>query len=158
MTTVSISNRLSSAAIWRVRILTFVLAGLAAASVVFWGLQMSAWAPVQMNPTSLKTFDTARVDAQALGRVLGVSKQAEAPGSRALATQRWTLTGVARAGTAQGVALIAADGQPAKLYRLKSPLEEGLFLVALEPRKAHLGPSSEGPVTMTLELPKLREP
>lgn len=158
MMTVSTSDRPTVAALWRVRLLSLALAALAAASVVFWGLKISAPTPVQVNTSALTIAETEAVDWAASARALGATQNSETPSVRALNAQRWALTGVARAGTAEGMALIAAEGQPAKPYRLKSRLEEGLFLVALEPRLAHLGPTPEGPVSLTLTLPKLREP
>jgi general secretion pathway protein C len=158
MMTVSTSGRQTSAALWRVRAVTLVLAALAAASVVFWGLKIGAPTPVQVSAAALTTAQAEAVDWAASARALGAKKNSEAPAARALNAQRWVLTGVVRAGTSEGMALIAAEGQPAKPYRLKSRLEEGLFLVALEPRLAHLGPSPEGPVSISLTLPKLREP
>jgi general secretion pathway protein C len=141
-----------------VRLVTLGVAALAAASVVFWGLNISAPTPVQLNTAALATAEAEVVDWAASARALGAIKNSETPAAAALTAQRWVLTGVARAGTAEGMALIAAEGQPAKPYRLKSRLEEGLYLVALEPRLAHLGPSPEGPVSISLTLPKLREP
>ena len=158
MMTVSTSDRPSAGALWRVRLVTLGVAALAAASVVFWGLNISAPTPVQVNTAALATAEAEAVDWAALARALGAIKNSETPAAPALTAQRWVLTGVARAGTAEGMALIAAEGQPAKPYRLKSRLEEGLYLVALEPRLAHLGPSPQGPVSISLTLPKLREP
>ncbi len=154
--TVSTSPTLSAAALWRLRVVTFALAALAAGSVVFWVLKLGSSNPTPVDAATLSTLDSARMDAQAVARALGASQTSDvAP--RVLPSQRWVLTGVARAGTTQGVALIAGEGQHAKPYRLKAPLEEGLYLVGLEPRMAHLGPTPDGPVSMTLELPKLRE-
>ena len=158
MMTVSTSDRPSAGALWRVRLVTLGVAALAAASVVFWGLNISAPTPVQLNTAALATAEAEAVDLAASARALGANKNSETPIAAALTAQRWVLTGVARAGTAEGMALIAAEGQPAKPYRLKSRLEEGLYLVALEPRLAHLGPSPQGPVSISLTLPKLREP
>jgi len=158
MMTVSTSDRPSTGALWRVRLVTLGVAALAAASVVFWGLNIGALTPVQVNTAALATAEAEAVDWAASAGALGATKNSEAPAARALNAQRWVLTGVVRAGTSEGMALIAAEGQPAKPYRLKSRLEEGLFLVALEPRLAHLGPSPEGPVSISLTLPKLREP
>ncbi len=158
MMTFSTSDRPTAGALWRVRVVTLCVAALAAASVVFWGLKISAPTPVQLNTAALTAAETGAVDWAASARALGASKNSETPTARALTPQRWVLTGVARAGTAEGMALIAAEGQPAKPYRLKSRLEEGLYLVALEPRLAHLGPAPEGPVSISLSLPKLREP
>ena len=156
MTPVSTSASPVTPSLWRVRGITFVLAALAAASVVFWALKITAPAQVQVNPAALASADMARVDWAASARALGaVTAGTEAP--RALAAQRWVLTGVARAGSTEGVALIAGEGQPAKPYRLKAKLEEGVYLVALELRQAHLGPTAEGPVSTTLTLPALRE-
>jgi general secretion pathway protein C len=158
MMTVSTSNRPTAGALWRMRAVTLCVAALAAASVVFWGLKISAPIPVQLNTAALTSAEAVAVDWAASARALGASKNSEIPTVRALTPQRWVLTGVARAGTADGMALIAAEGQPAKSYRLKSRIEEGLYLVALEPRLAHLGPAPEGPVSISLSLPNLREP
>jgi general secretion pathway protein C len=158
MMTVSTPDRPTAGALWRVRVVSLAMAALAASSVVFWGLKISAPTPVQVSTAALTTAEAEAVDWAASARALGATKNSEAPSARALNAQRWVLTGVARAGTSEGMALIATEGQPAKPYRLKSRLEEGLFLVALEPRLAHLGPTPEGPVSISLTLPKLREP
>lgn len=158
MMTVSTSAQRSSAALWRVRLVTLALAALAAASVVFWALKISAPAQLQLEPAALAGSDSLRPDAAASARALGATPTTDAAPAPAVVAQRWSLSGVARAGTAQGVALIAADGERAKPYRLKARLQDGLFLVALEPRKAHLGPTEEGPISTTLELPKRPEP
>lgn len=154
--TVSTSTTLSSAALWRLRGVTLALAALAAASVVFWVLKLSTSSPVPVDVAAISTPDRVQpADTDAVARALGASRAGDAA-PRGLPAQRWTLSGVARAGTSQGVALIASEGQAAKPYRVKARLEEGLFLVGLEPRKAHLGPTPDGPVSVTLELPPMR--
>jgi len=88
--------------------------------------------------------------------VLGVSKAlgaAPVPTATASLASRFVLVGVMDGGPSQGVALISADGKPAKPYRLGQTVSEGLVLVATGPKKAELGSQLGAPATLQLELP-----
>ena len=86
--------------------------------------------------------------------VLGVSKAlGAAPVPTASLASRFVLVGVMDGGPSQGVALISADGKPAKPYRLGQTVSEGFVVVATGPKKAELGPQLGAPATLLLELP-----
>jgi general secretion pathway protein C len=59
------------------------------------------------------------------------------------------------ASSRDGAALIAVDGRPAKPFKVGSNVDAGLVLQAVEPRRAVLASSAQGPAVLTLELPAL---
>ena len=137
---------------WGVRLATLVLWALAGASVVYWGLRLSAPAPGL--PLAAVATGLPAPDAQAMARLLGaVTLPAPVVPVAALAS-RFVLVGVLAGQTSGGgAALIAVDGQPAKPYRVGTVVDAGLVLQALGPRQARLGAAVRGPSAVTLELP-----
>ena len=138
---------------WGVRLATFVLWLLAAASVAYWGLRLAG----RTQDVALPAVVTAPAapDVQAIARLLGagVAPVAAAAPQASLAS-RFALIGVlAGQQSGGGAALIAVDGKPPKPYRVGAQVEDGLVLLALGPREARLGPPG-GPATLTLELPR----
>ena len=138
---------------WGVRLATFVLWLLAAASVAYWGLRLAA----RPQDAALPAVATAPAapDVQAIARLLGAGAApvAAAAPQPSLAS-RFALIGVlAGQHSGGGAALIAVDGRPPKPYRVGAQVEHGLVLLALGPREARLGPPG-GPATLTLELPR----
>ena len=140
---------------WGVRLGTLALWAVAGASVVFWGLRLSAPSAAALVPAAAPT--PVAPDAQALARLLGAAPAA--PGAAPVApvasrASRFALLGVwsgrSRGG---GAALIAVDGKPAKPYRVGAVIDTGLVLQSLGPRQARLGTSAEGPASLTLEMP-----
>lgn len=137
---------------WGVRLATLVLWALAGASVVYWGLRVSA--PPPGLPLAAVATALHAPDAQAMARLLGaVTLPAPVVPVAALAS-RFVLVGVLAGQTSGGgAALIAVDGQPAKPYRVGAVVDAGLVLQALGPRQARLGAAVRGPSAVTLELP-----
>ena len=140
---------------WGVRLATLVLWALAGASVVYWGLRVSAPAPGL--PLAAVATGLPAPDAQAMARLLGAvtlpPPVAPVAPVAALAS-RFVLVGVLAGQTSGGgAALIAVDGQPAKPYRVGTVVDAGLVLQALGPRQARLGAAVRGPSAVTLELP-----
>ena len=136
---------------WGVRLATVALWALAGASVVYWGLRLSA--PAAGRAVPAVALAQPAPDAQAMARLLGVVSASGAP-APASAASRFVLQGVlAGRSSGAGAALIAVDGQPAKPYRVGAAVAAGLVLQALGPRQARLGASVEGPATVTLEIP-----
>lgn len=135
---------------WKVGAGTFVLWFLAIACVVFWGLKFSA-AQLGQGAPALPTAATV-VDVPSLARLLGGTEVAAK--AVAAAPTRYTLVGVL-AGTrsGHGAALIEVDGKPAKHFRVGAEVTQGLVLVSVNKREAHLGYAQNGPVTMTLQMP-----
>lgn len=143
---------------WGVRLGTLALWAAAGASVVFWGLRLSAPPASGMAPVAPPA--PLAPDAQALARLLGAAPaQAAAPSAAPVAplASRFMLVGVLSGrNSGGGAALIAVDGQPAKPYRVGAVVEEGLVLQALGPRQAQLGAAADGPATVTLDMPLKR--
>ena len=142
----------NSHSIWGVRLTTLIVWALAAASVAYWGLRLSAPAPGRAVPVAAPMVLTP--DAQALASLLGaMPAQAAVPVADA-ASSRFALVGVlAGRESGGGAALIAVDGKPARPFRVGAVVDAGLVLQSLGPRQAHLGASAEGPATLTLEMP-----
>ncbi len=135
---------------WFPRTLTFVVWALAAASAVFWGLRWDGKASLALPVATVAPSATV-VDGGAVARLFGnVGAVTEVAAN---APNRLQLAGVvARTASHTGAALIAIDGKPAKAFSVGSRVEEGLFLRSVQGRQASLAASSEGPVSMTLEL------
>ena len=148
-----------STQLWQVRIVTFVVAALAAASAAYWGLKWAAPAPLHTS-AALAFADAPPTDAQAVARLLG-GGQAPAAAPEApveMAASRFKLIGVVADRAHGGYALIAMDGKPARPYRVGAPVDEALVLQSVAPRSAALAPRMDAPPSMTLELPKLSPP
>lgn len=143
---------------WGVRLATFALAALAAASVAYWGLRLSA--PVVALPEAAVAVAPPAPDVQAMARLLGAepvlavaTPAAPAPS----ASSRFALVGVlAGRDSGGGAALIALDGQPPKPYRVGAQVDAGLVLQSLGPGQARLGATLHGPAALTLEIPQRR--
>jgi len=139
---------------WGARLGTLALWALAGASVVYWGLRLSA-RPVGLTVPVVAPA-AAAPDAQAMARLLGVpaAGAAAARAPAASLTSRFALIGVlAGRSSGGGAALIAVDGQSAKPFRVGAVVDEGLVLQSLDPRQARLGASVDGPATLTLDMP-----
>jgi len=139
--------------LWLSRIVTFTIAGLAAASAAYWGLK--AWgssAPVAAPAMALAWAPPVgpKVLALALGGGLAPQDSAEAPPPT---PSRFALLGVAAGNGHGGAALISIDGQPAKPVRVGASVEGALVLQSVTGRRAVLS-SGDGP-QVTLELPAL---
>ena len=139
---------------WGVRLGTLALWAAAGASLVFWGLRLSAPAAGPAAPVAAQAAPAAP-DAQALARLLGaVAATPGAPAPAASPSSRFALVGVLsgrRSGG--GAALIAVDGKPAKPFRVGAEVDPGLVLQALGPRQAQLGAALGEPATLTLDMP-----
>ena len=127
---------------------TALLALLALASALGWGwavwrafdpaLGLAVTAPAPAPPPVL-------LSAAELAQGLGASPAAP-PAPRLL------LLGVIAASSGQGVALIAAEGEPPRPFRVGAQVLPGLLLQRLGPREAVLAPSRTGPPRLRLAL------
>ncbi|HEX2547802.1 MAG TPA: type II secretion system protein N [Ramlibacter sp.] len=148
----------ASPATWTVRGATFALWALAAASAVYWGLQLTGGRGSASVPATAQR-QVAAADPVAIARVLGGTATASATAAAPQPTlaSRLQLVGVAAgASSGQGAAVIAVDGKPARPYRVGSVIEEGLVLLAVRGRQATLAAQPNGPPILTLELPPFK--
>ena len=147
---------LNPQSLWRPRLAAFLLAALAAASAVFWGLKWSGQGN-DRQVASLPAAEAPALDPQALARALGGGQIAQAAAAPpvANAASRLALIGVVAINRQSGTALIAVDGKPARPYRVGAVVEDGLVLQSVGPRRALLAQRMDGPPSVTLELPIL---
>jgi general secretion pathway protein C len=137
--------------LWLSRIVTFTMAGLAAASAAYWGLK--AWGPSPVAAPALALAWAPPVGPKALALALGGGLAPQAPGAAPPAPSRYALLGVAAGNAQGGAALISVDGQPARPVRVGAAVEGALVLQSVTGRRAVL--SSGDGAGLTLELPPL---
>lgn len=145
--------------IWPARLSTFLLAALAAASVVYWGLRWSEPIPTSRAANSdwsnPRPIDTARV-----AQLLGASATPASDGAATPVVNtagNYKLEGVIAQGRGSGLgsALIAINGEKAKPYKVGDRLSDDLVLQSVSARGAALASSMQAPVSIALELPPL---
>ena len=144
--------------VWLPRFAAFVLAAVAAASAVYWGLKWPAAQEIRDTAAPLSMQERPAPDPAALARVLGGGLVAPAEQTAPLAAatvNRLTLIGVVSTRRQAGTALISIDGKPARPYRVGAKVEDGLVLYSVGPRRASLAASANGPASVTIELPQL---
>jgi general secretion pathway protein C len=142
------------------RVLAFIVWAVVAAGVVGWGLKLSAL-PLAL-PAQTGLARAAPLAAGDWTRVLGAApaplavEQAPPPPS-----DRFRLLGVvaarAQVAPAQGVALIAVDGKPARALRVGAVVEGEQVVQAVHARAVEIGPR-HGAAAFTLELPPMPPP
>ena len=126
-----------SPSLWWLRITTFALAALAAASATYWA----------SNP-------------QLVAQLLGggqTSTEAASPTAASEAARRLQLTGVVADQAIGGYALISVDGNPAQPFRAGAQVNESLVLQSVAPRSAALATGPDAPALVTLDLPQLND-
>ena len=141
---------------WAVAGSTFVLWALVAASAVYWGLKLAGGGAAPAAPVALRT--PAPPDPAAVARLLGYSARPSEALPVASTASRFALLGVVASRDHGGTALIAVDGKPAKPFAVGAAVGEGLVLQSVEPRRAVLASSADGPAVVTLELPRIGTP
>lgn len=126
-------------------LLTFAVAAAVAASAVFWGLRLTLRAAAA--PAHTVVVSATNPTAGDWGRVLGNDAPALAPvAEEGPADRRFQLIGVVAprgqgsAVAAQGLALIAVDGKPARAYRVGMTVDGEQVLQAVTARSARIGP------------------
>jgi general secretion pathway protein C len=133
--------RLTSLLVWAV----------VAYSAVVFALQWGGGVPVDAVVAGSEQKQVLpEVDVLAVSKAFGAAPVQSASASLA---SRFVLVGVMDGGPSQGVALISADGKPAKPYRVGQTVSEGFVLVATGPKKAELGTQLGAPAILQLELP-----
>jgi len=143
--------------LWWLRIVTFLIAAMAAASAAYWVLKWRAAAPPSQTAAVIYAAAPA-ADPQALARLLGGGQSRLAATLAVSAASHFKLTGVVANQDKGGYALISIDGKPARPYRVGTRLNEALLLHSVAPRSAALAASLDAPVSVTLDLPKLGTP
>jgi len=145
------------------RFAAFVIWASVAASLVFWAARLLATpTPVPAHATLVSTATASKGD---LARLFGSSAEAPAPVDDPEPTvttdARYELVGVvaprSAAARAQGLAVIAFDGKPARAYRVGTAVDGELVLLKVHSRGASLGPAGQEP-QINLELPLVPPP
>lgn len=139
-----------------VRLLTLLLAALAAGSAVFWVLQWPTKTSTNSAPvvTPLKPeIDNGKVALLLGGQEASVAGSAQT----SMARSDYKLLGVIAAGKggSQGSALIAVAGAMAKPFKVGDLVANDLVLQSVQSHAAVLGLAGSSGGAITLELPKL---
>jgi general secretion pathway protein C len=140
---------------WAVRSATVALWALAAAGAAFWGLRLSAGGP-QAAARAVAPGAAVPSDPAAIARLMG-GGPAQASAPVASVASRFQLVGVVGQGARNGIAVLAIDGKPARPYRVGAAVDDALVLLAVEGRRAMIGPAGAQAPSLTLELPPLRK-
>lgn len=147
--------------VWSLLLTSLVWAAVAA-SAVYWGLRLFS-TPTPL-PREAKLAEAGPRAGGDLSRLLG-EPAAPAPAASAEAEPasdtRFQLIGVVAPrlppggrSVAEGVALIAVDGKPARAYRVGAAVDASLVLQTVHQRGATLGPrGAAATVSLTLEPP-----
>lgn len=139
---------------WAVRGATFVLWALAAAGATYWAFKLAAPRASAAVP-AVPAPAAPPADPAAIARLLGSTPQTLVAAPVVSTASRFSLVGVVADRSRRGTALIVVDGQPAKPFRVGSPVDDGFWLQSVEGRRAVLAASAAGPAVLTLELPPL---
>lgn len=137
---------------WPAASATLGLWALAAASVVFWGLRLSA--PNDgLAPPAVIAPPVSAIDSAAVAQLFGVLPAQAVVKNQPDAASRFALMGVIADSAQRGAALIAVDGKPARPFRVGMSVGEGYVLQSVGVRQATLGASIDAPAALTLQLP-----
>ena len=136
---------------WPAALGTTCVWGLAAASVIFWGLKLAA-PPESVAPPALVSAPVA-VDPAEVAKLFG-AVPAPAASLAPDAGNRLVLLGVVADGDMRGAALIAVDGQAPRPYRVGQQVGDGYVLQSVDVRAATLGAGPDTPALFTLQMPK----
>ena len=141
---------------WPLNLLTALVWAIAGASAVYWGLRLAA-ASVPVTPETALVAQSGNIATRqaSMARLLG-AQAAEASSPATGAGERFTLAGVVASAAGEGVALISADGKPARPYAIGTQIAPGYVLKSVGRREAMLAGGVDGPVNMTLALPAQR--
>ncbi|WP_394757366.1 type II secretion system protein N [Rhodoferax sp.] len=142
--------------LWWLRIATFTLAALAAASATYWVLKWQATVPPSLTAAVVYTAPPA-ADPQRVARLLGGGQTSVSSKTVSSAASHFKLSGVLANRANSSYALISVDGKPAKPYRVGAQVNDDLVLHSVAPRSASLATSLDAPVSVTLELPQLSQ-
>jgi len=140
---------------WLIRLLTLLLAALAAGNALYWALKWPTSGPSARQP--VLSAEAPPIDSDKIALLLGAS-QAAGPAAVVNVQANFKLLGVIAQGGAgsRGSALISVDGQPAKPYRVGDKVNDEWVLHSVKARAAYLSSSPAVPASVTLELPALK--
>lgn len=146
---------------WIIRLATFLLWLVAAASAVYWALKFVQGVSAPANAAVVAPASASGIDTAALARGFGggalnsVAVRAEIPVSGGINAARFVLTGVVMGKSGrQSLALIGVDSKPAKPYRIGAQVADGVVLKSVQSRQALLAANLQAPAEVTLDLPK----
>jgi general secretion pathway protein C len=141
------------------RLLSFVIWAVVAASAVFWLTRLLSRSDPAPSHTVTASANASVASAD-LSRLLGSTRTAAAePAAEPPPDARFKLIGVVAPKSKQpdsGLALIAVDGKPPRPVTLGGVVDGPLVLLAVNHRRAELGPAG-GAATVRLELPAVPE-
>lgn len=139
------------------RIVTLMLAALAALSATFWVLKIMQGTSVDSVTASSPPLPPASPsDPKALARALGGGISAATQAASAPAAINLILQGVIAHGTQRGAALIAVNGKPAKPFPVGAAVDGDWVLQSLSARSATLKNAAGTAGERVLELPPLK--
>lgn len=142
--------------LWPARLSTFLLASLAAASLVYWSLR---WTEPASTPRAGSDWSTPRpIDTGRVAQLLGATAApADGDDTPVQTSSQYKLLGVIAQGRNGGFgsALIAMDGEKAKPYKVGDRLSDDLVLQSVSARGAVLAADMKAPASIALELPPL---
>lgn len=143
---------------WLIRLVTLLLAALAAGSALYWALK---W-PAKPEPThgTIAAPKAPEIDSNKLALLLGASQSGAGEAPATNVQVNYKLLGVIAQGGlgskgTMGSALIAVEGSLAKPYRVGDVVADGLVLQSVKAHSAVMGPEGKSGGTVTLELPPL---
>jgi len=142
------------------RLATFGVWAVVAACAAFWGLKVFVQ-PLPL-PATAQTVSDAQVLRGDPSRVLGATVEPEVVVPVVAAASRFKLIGVvaprAPSAAAEGLALIAIDGRPARAYRVGAQVEGDLVLQRVRVRGADLGGRDAPVASVALDVAPLPPP
>jgi general secretion pathway protein C len=137
---------------WPLRLVTFFIAAVAAASAGFWILRWPLPAPA--THAAVPQVSEPGINTAKLAQLLGARTGTDSTTPLVTSTQ-YQLLGVIAQGGHRGSALIGIDGQPPKPYRVGEHLSDHVMLKSVKARSAVLASDVNAADGITLELPPL---
>lgn len=146
---------------WTLRLATFFIWLVAAASGVYWALKFVQGTATPANAAVVAQAPAAGVDTSALARGLGGGVAANDAGvpevvvASGINASRFVLTGVVMGKSGRdSLALIGVDSKPAKPYRVGAQVADGVVLKSVQTRQVLLAANMQAATAVTLDLPK----
>jgi general secretion pathway protein C len=138
---------------WLPKAMAACLGAGAAASLVFFGVQLSTPLALPLTAAPVSLIGSPQNVSASVARALGVA----VPSTLQVAPtdSQFKLLGLISSASGRGSALIATDGQWPKAYRVGQSVKDDLLLVSLSPTQAVLkSPSTQ----LLLDLPVVDKP